>query len=114
MNKKLIKTKLPYIGAILSLIPALLISFEDSAILISILLAIAIVLNIWALKNPTYIINTVINFVNSGVMFAFAIDTLLTGKSSIQYAYFIAGALFLFAAFRGIYKNKRIKNEATR
>ena len=108
MNKKLIKAKLPYIGAILSLIPALLISFEDSAILISLLLAIAIVLNVWALKNATFVVNTIINLVNAIVMFAFAIDSLLTGKSKIQYAYFLAGALFLFAVFRGIYKDKRI------
>lgn len=112
MNKQIIKKKLPYIGAILSLLPALLISFEESIGVISILLVIAIGLNIWALKNPTSVINTAINFVNSGVMLAFAIDSLLKNKSSIQYAYFIAAVLFLYAALRGIYK-KRLEQTNT-
>jgi len=107
MNKKLIKNKFPYIGAILSLIPALLLSFEDSTVIISILLVIAIVLNLWALKNPNSKTNTAINFVNSGVMLAFAIDFWLKGKSSIQYAYFIAALLFLYVALRSIYKKRR-------
>jgi hypothetical protein len=106
------KQQLPYIGAIIALIPSIWIEYHQGNFIIALIFFCLTILNMIALRlygASSATLNIILNILNAVAVFLIAVQFLKTGKSFLHFPYFIACGGFLTATVISYFRFRKTK-----
>lgn len=100
-SRSRIKQKLPFLGAVVALVPSVVVAVQDGDLILAMVISLLVLLNITALRwNERYpMLSIFINLGNALVSFILAIRMFEVGKKGLPYAYLAAVVGFLIATY---------------